>query len=164
MKNEQFCVEKMSRTGTTSDPPGAGASRKRAERNREHPKDKRLSLAKTVCYSPAICQHLHKQNKIWNLPFEILKFQFSLWNSSNSPHLVATTASPDPIVSVPTLGSWEYCDFMWKTQKSYSEIKFLTFQIVVFHVFLFWRPFLVILDLKLGFYTPKYPGDKLRGL
>ena len=50
--------------------------------------------------------------------FKSFKFQFSHSNSLNFPRLVAKTASPGPEVSVPTPGSWEYHDFIWKIQKN----------------------------------------------
>ena len=33
--------------------------------------------------------------------------------------LIGKTASPGPVVSVPTLGSWEYDDFSWKTPENH---------------------------------------------
>ena len=43
---------------------------------------------------------------VWILVFHV--------TPSNFVCLVVKTSSPGPIVSVPTLGSWEYDDFIWK--------------------------------------------------
>ena len=50
--------------------------------------------------------------------FLIFKFQFFHVTPLNFPHLIAKTASPGPIVSVPTPGSWEYGDFICKIPKN----------------------------------------------
>ena len=43
---------------------------------------------------------------------EILKFQFFHFIPLNFHHLIAETASPGPVVLVPTLGSWKYDDLL----------------------------------------------------
>ena len=65
-----------------------------------------------------------KKLEIENLQFlEILTFlisRFFRFTPLNFHHLIAEAASPGPIVSVPTPGSWEYGDFICKTAKKPS--------------------------------------------
>ena len=65
-----------------------------------------------------------KTKKITFQKIEILKFQFSTEHSLTFPHLIAKTASPGPIISVPTLGSWEYDDFKWKMRKTLRGVNY----------------------------------------
>ena len=50
--------------------------------------------------------------------FKISKFQFVHVTPSNFACLIVKTASPGPIVSVPTLGSWKYDDLICKIPKN----------------------------------------------
>ena len=52
-------------------------------------------------------------NNVEKQNLKILKIQFSHSNSLNFPSLVAKTASPGPVVPVPTLGSWKFR--FWRT-------------------------------------------------
>ena len=47
----------------------------------------------------------------------MFKFQLFHFIPLNFPRLVAKTASPGPEVSVPTLDSWDYRDFIWEIIK-----------------------------------------------
>ena len=50
--------------------------------------------------------------------FEIFKFQFFHVTPSNFPHLIVKTASPGPVVSVPTPGSCESHDLTLRSVSS----------------------------------------------
>ena len=68
-------------------------------------------------------------NFFWN-------FQISVFYATplNYACLIIKTASPGPIVSVPTPGSWEFHDFPWKTLKNlpggiFSSVYGMAFQL-----------------------------------
>ena len=86
--------------------------------------------------------------------FGFFKFQFFHVTPSNFACLIVKTASPGPIVSVPTLGSWKYDDLICKIPKN-SSFQNLKFQLFLY--FRLWKSFFSIFDLKFGFSTPKYP-------
>ena len=59
-----------------------------------------------------------RKNSNFHVFLKFFNFQFFHVTPLNFPHLIAKTASPGPIVSVPTPGSWEYGDFICKMQKT----------------------------------------------
>ena len=57
-------------------------------------------------------KNIKNEEKNMFLIFKSFNFQFFHVTPLNFHHLIAEIASPGPVVSVPTLGSWKYDDLL----------------------------------------------------
>ena len=76
----------------------------------QHPKIP-LWTRSEVCRSVSYVKNVEN---VFLMFSEIFQIQFFHVTPSNFARLIVKTASPGPIVWVPTLGSWKYDDLIWK--------------------------------------------------